>query len=164
MKILFVSGTKHSGKTPTCIQLDKQFILKFKKSQQSFKYQNSSDFVNFYTGKTNKGQPVTVILNSACDLVCIIEQFIEALKNFLNSTEFHKTSVIILITAIRNQGDKIRQKMEDELKNIFLETEIIEIPLSRINEKSDKAIHQWYHLKMNELIKHTLKNPPFELL
>lgn len=164
MKLLYISGNKGSGKTPAFVNLDTVISKKYKKSKQSFNYFNLPDFVNFYTGKAVNGQYVAIILNSACDLVCMIEQFMDALKKFLNSTEFQKCSEIILITAIRNEGDEIRQLLENELNKLFPDKEIIEIPLSRVNEKSDITVHSWYHNKIDELVIHTLNNPPFEIL
>lgn len=166
VKILYISGKKNSGKTSVCKNINKIFTQKYGAPSQLCIYnnKNKNDFAHIYYGITKQGKPVVIILNSTSDLDLIIQMFIDNLKQFLISINVPNNDDIILITAIRNEGDVMRKKLEKELGNLFPDKEIVEIPLSRVNQNSSSHVHGWYHTKIEELIFHTLKNQPFNVL
>lgn len=156
MKVLLLGGNDNSGKTETLVRLHSWLVDNKGFSCNTNTHDKNQgdckkDFICYL--KRTSGTIKRVILNTATDNIsCIqtLEKFIDNL--ILHESLLENKDDLLLITAIRNVSDIIRNKLLNSLKQKFgiSESGCIEIPVAHIYRASPSAI-KWYE-KIDEII------------
>lgn len=153
--ILVIAGNEGSGKTPVCKNIDK--LLK----KNGYKKINTSNFNNKekdYIVQLQKENTI-VIICTASDLRLMINVLSNFIKKAIDALE--KGQRVVLILAARNTGDPMREYLEDKINEIVNISNLVEVPLARINQNAQQTVHSWYHDAIDKLVEHILKVKPF---
>ena len=156
-KVLYIAGNERAGKTPTCKNINKML--------QAHEYQQKGDKEDLFSGDyaihlvKNKKH---VVICTASDSNTVIMKFIEFLKKI--AVCIGDDCVLVLILAMRNEGDRKRDLFEEEIKKIVSIKEKLEFPLARVSDRADSTVRDWYRKSVDAIITHVLGGKPFNLV
>ena len=154
-EILLIAGNEGSGKTPVCKNIDK---LLRKNGYNEITCKNFKNKEKDYIVQLQKENTI-VIICTASDLRWMIDVLIDFIKAAIDALE--EGQRVVLIFAARNTGDPMREYLEDKINEIVNISNLVEVPLARINQKAQKTVHSWYHNAIDKLVEHILKVKPF---
>jgi hypothetical protein len=156
MIYLLISGAPSVGKSQTIHRLTQTLLLnRFNIVVGALPPQIPPDFCIVLEGFDNTGKSIRILINSATDTPAIIQN----LKDFYDNN----LPIDFIISSVRD----ILPERDDFLRimNIQETDTIIEIPLAKITRRNTWQIAlNWYQATIDNLIIHTLTNPPFHIL
>ncbi|MEO4005829.1 hypothetical protein [Flavobacterium sp. CAU 1735] len=169
MNCLLLGGNENVGKTETIIRLHKylaNFINAAPQPQQQHKTLQGvpiNDYMWILEGQNKENKNIRIIINTAADDKNSIMSF----KNFFDKN-FGLAGYDILISAVR---DKDTEESPSK-RHLFFNTMninpffnfILEIPFGKVRKgKKSPIAKKWYADQIDNLIHHTLANPPFNI-
>ena len=118
----------------------------------------SSDFRAVLEGVNNQNKTIKIIINSPTDTVDIINTF----KKFYDG---NGGTYNILISSVRDDNFWPRSDFFRIMNINSSKDFILEIPLAKITRKKTNrpVALNWYELQLDNLIKHTLSNRPYNI-
>lgn len=157
MNCLLIGGAQSVGKSETIYRLANEltsrgFIIVAGSIPIPF-----SDFRCVLEGLDKKDNIVRIILNSPSDTVQIIQDF----KNFYDVNGLYD----ILISSVRDNDFYPRRDFFTIMDINLIRDFILEIPLGRITRRGTNFFTalNWYENQMDNLLIHTLSNPPYNI-
>ena len=156
-KVLFISGYSNTGKTTTTTN-----IIKFLSNNGYTEIyslptgQPSIDKICLFSGLDKTGNNIKIVINTAADNVASVNNF----DSFLSQNHCD-----IIITACQNVGN-IRQSISDTVqKYLSPNNSILELPLGKMTQRATNLINanNWYLTSVEKLVKHILKEAPYNL-
>ncbi len=166
MKCLLLGGAPGVGKTGAMIRLAKNLIDNgFKKIEGDdvpkfpVNGEFAEDFKCILKGKDRDGKEIKIIINSPSDTPKLIREF----GYFYNSNGGEK-EFDILISSVRDGEFFPRKDFFEIMELENTDNFILEIPLAKVTRRGGRDIAQnWYNDSIDNFVKHTLKNNPFNL-
>ena len=158
MNCLLIGGAQSVGKSETIYRIandltSRGFVLIAGTIPVTF-----SDFRCILEGLDKNNKTIKIIINSPSDTPQIINDFKDFYDN--NGGQYD-----ILISSIRDDNFWPRQDFFHIMNISTLTHFILEIPLAKITRRGNNfcTALNWYQIQVDNLIKHSLNNPPYNL-
>jgi hypothetical protein len=158
MESLLIGGAQSVGKTAAIYRLADRLL------RRGFNYSANSlllpspfdDFKVVLEGNNKHGKAIRIIINSATDDTQTIQQF----KLFFDNNGTYD----ILVSSIRDDGYYPRPEFFT-IMGLVPNQNLLEIPLGKITRRSANVsiAHTWYANTVDQLVDHTLMNPPYNI-
>ncbi len=156
MENLLIGGAPSVGKSETIYRLANRLIGKGFVVVAGSIPTTFNDFKIVVEGININEKKIRIIINSPTDTVAIINDF----KSFFNANGNYD----ILISSIRDNDFWPRRDFF-RIMGISENENLVEIPLGKITRRGRNfsVALDWYKVKIDKLIDHTLSNKPFEI-
>lgn len=158
MKYLLIGGAKSVGKTTALwdvydylrsihfIHIDPNFVMP----------STPVDFKVVLEGKDKFGKTIYILLNTPTDE----NIFIDYLDTFRKA---QKVKIDIIISSVRDVDPERAYFFSKMAINPTVDI-VVEVPLAKVtNINTRGASMRWFQTSINNLIKHTLSNQPFDI-
>lgn len=157
MNCLLIGGAQSVGKSETIYRLANELSLRgFRVVAGSIPI-TFSDFRCVLEGLDKKDNTIRIIINSPSDTVPIIQDF----KNFYATNGLYD----ILISSVRDNDFYPRRDFFTMMNINPVKDFILEIPLGKITRRGANFFTSlnWHENQMDNLVNHTLNNPPYNI-